>query len=338
MSKSTSGGGGGGGSSSSSSAGNYGNPVSTEGAARESTSSKALSGQSTNEVLANSASRPQSAGSPSEARTASTAMQANSMAGASVHDEVEDGEGEVEQPSDSPNPSTIPRGIEEEEFQRGGPSGGVDSAPASSCGGSSKLSPKTSGHRSKSRAVSSSGSSAGGSGASTAAGSTAASTAAGSKAASTGGASTGGASKLAAAADDSIVDGSSGADPSGKKKKKVTKFRYHKRITVRTHGKTSPSTIMDKVNKKNQSEALTPSTLGDIDPQELMQRAGIKGNDKARWRVRLRQTKRLTKDGKTVTQTKVAYRDSEGNKRVKTVPGTECKKCGKKIDDCKCDE
>lgn len=123
-------------------------------------------------------------------------------------------------------------------------------------------------------------------------------------------------------------------DNSKDKKKKVTKFRYHKRITVRTTGKTSPAAVMDKVNKKAR---ITPSTIEDLDPQELMKRAGIKGNKQTHWRVRLRQTKRVTKNGKTTTQTKVAYRDSEGNKRVKLSSNPNCKKCGKKLEECKCD-
>lgn len=123
----------------------------------------------------------------------------------------------------------------------------------------------------------------------------------------------------------------------GDKKKKVTRFRYHKRITVHTTGKTSPKTIMDKVNKKDHNAGITPSTIGELDPQELMKRAGIKGTNKTHWRVRLRQTKRLIKDGKTTTQTKVAYRDSQGNKRVRTSLSPNCSKCGKKLEECKCD-
>lgn len=123
----------------------------------------------------------------------------------------------------------------------------------------------------------------------------------------------------------------------GHKKKKVTRFRYHKRVTVRTTGKTSPSTIMSKVNKKDHKVGITPSAIEDMDSQELMKRAGIKGSQQTHWRVRLRQTKRLTKDGKTTTQTKVAYRDSEGNKRIKTSSTPFCKTCGKKLEDCKCD-
>lgn len=123
----------------------------------------------------------------------------------------------------------------------------------------------------------------------------------------------------------------------GKHKKKVTRFRYHKRVTVRTTGKTSPSTIMSKVNKKDHKVGITPSAIEDMDSKELMRRAGIKGNQQTHWRVRLRQTKRLTKDGKTTTQTKVAYRDSEGNKRIKTSSTPFCKSCGKKLEDCKCD-
>lgn len=128
-----------------------------------------------------------------------------------------------------------------------------------------------------------------------------------------------------------------GGRPHGKGKKKVTKFRYHKRITVRTHGKTSPVDIMKKVSKKDHQAGITASTIEDMDPQELMRRAGIKGNNKTHWRVRLRQTKRLTKNGKTVTETKIAYRDSEGNKRIKTSDSPFCKSCNKKLEDCKCD-
>lgn len=120
--------------------------------------------------------------------------------------------------------------------------------------------------------------------------------------------------------------------------KKMSKFRYHKRVTVRTHGKTSPSEVMDKVNKKDHQAGITPSSIGEMDTDELMKRAGIKGGKKAHWRVRLRQTKRTTKDGKTVTQTKVAYRDSEGNKRIKTSDTPFCDKCGKRLEDCTCDE
>lgn len=120
-------------------------------------------------------------------------------------------------------------------------------------------------------------------------------------------------------------------------KKKVTRFRYHKRVTVRTTGKTSPTAIMSKVNQKDHKAGITPSTIEDMDPQELMKRAGIKGSQKTHWRVRLRQTKRVTKNGKTSTQTKVAYRDSEGNKRVRTSLSPFCKDCGKKLEECKCE-
>lgn len=116
---------------------------------------------------------------------------------------------------------------------------------------------------------------------------------------------------------------------------KATKFRYHKRITVRTSGKTSPDTIMGKVNK---DQPITPSTIEDMDSSELMKKAGIKGGAKTHWRVRLRQTKRTTKNGKTTTQTKFAYRDSEGNKRVKVSSKPYCKHCKKKLEDCKCDQ
>lgn len=122
----------------------------------------------------------------------------------------------------------------------------------------------------------------------------------------------------------------------GKKGKKVTKFRYHKRVTVRTTGKTSPAAIMDKVNKKDHKAGITPSAIEEMEPEELMRRAGIKGNKK-HWRVRLRQTKRVTKGGKTVMQTRVAYRDSEGNKRIKTSATPFCETCGEKLEDCKCD-
>lgn len=129
----------------------------------------------------------------------------------------------------------------------------------------------------------------------------------------------------------------SGAD--GKKgKHKVTKFRYHKRVTVRTHGKTSPSAVMDQVAKKQHQARMTPSTIEEMDEDELMKRAGIKGNKKTHWRVRLRQTKRTTKNGKTVTETRVAYRDSEGHKRIRTSDSPYCKKCKRKLEDCNCSE
>lgn len=129
----------------------------------------------------------------------------------------------------------------------------------------------------------------------------------------------------------------SASQPPTDKKKKVTKFRYHKRITVRTKGNQNPTAIMEKVNMKDHNQPLTPSTIGEIDPQELMRRAGIKGTNKTHWRVRLRQTKRLTKNGKTVVQTKVAYRDSEGNKQVESVSGPVCKRCEKKTEECICE-
>lgn len=119
---------------------------------------------------------------------------------------------------------------------------------------------------------------------------------------------------------------------------KTQHFRYHKRVTVRTKGKTSPNAIMDKVNYKDHKAGITPSSIEDMDPQELMKRAGIKETKKGtHWRVRLRQTEKITKNGKTITQTKVAYRDSEGNKRIKTSKTPNCEKCGKRLEDCECD-
>lgn len=132
--------------------------------------------------------------------------------------------------------------------------------------------------------------------------------------------------------------GSAKTSPAGKGShdKKVTKFRYHRRVTVHTTGKVSPKGILEKV---------TPSTLEDMNPEELIKKAGIKPNNDTHWRIRLRQTKRLTKGGKTTTQTRVAYRDSEGNANSKregpdsSAGGSSsgrCKKCGKKSEDCKC--
>lgn len=111
---------------------------------------------------------------------------------------------------------------------------------------------------------------------------------------------------------------------------KVTKFRYHRRVTVHTTGKVNPDGILDKV---------TPQNLEDLNPEELMKKTGIKANNQTHWRIRLRQTKRLTKGGKTTTQTKVAYRDSDGNIRKEGGSNSErfCKRCEKKLEECKCD-
>lgn len=117
---------------------------------------------------------------------------------------------------------------------------------------------------------------------------------------------------------------------------KVTKFRYHRRVTVHTTGKVNPDGILEKVS---------PQNLEDMNPEELIKKTGIKPNSQTHWRIRLRQTKRLTKGGKTTSQTKVAYRDSDGNikKEGGSVrhgsPNTErvCKRCEKKLVDCKCD-
>jgi hypothetical protein len=123
-----------------------------------------------------------------------------------------------------------------------------------------------------------------------------------------------------------------------KKKKKMAKFRYHKRVTVRTHGKTSPSAVIDKVHKKDHKAGMTASSIGEMDTEDLIKKAGIKNAKKGKWRVHLRQTRRVTKGGKTVTETRVAYRDSEGNKRIKTSSTPDCQKCGKKLELCRCDE
>lgn len=236
--------------------------------------------------------------------TVSTAMQADSNV---VHDEDEEGEGEVVNPeegstpspktSDAASPVSAENQIKSPTFKASASGGksdsGIDSSPMST--GSAKASVKTGKKRMSSKS------------------------------------SPGRSSGIGSLSPTTFGKGKDG-------KKKVTKFRYHKRITVRTSGKTSPAKIMDKVNKKDNKVNITPSTIGEMDPQELMRRAGIKGNDKTHWRVRLRQTKRMTKDGKTVTQTKVAYRDSEGNKRVRTSTNPFCKHCGEKLENCRCDD
>lgn len=101
-----------------------------------------------------------------------------------------------------------------------------------------------------------------------------------------------------------------------------------------THGKTNPSAIMEKVNEKDHKAGITVDKL---DPEELMRRAGIDGKKGTHWRIRLRQTKRTTKNGKTITETRVAYRDSEGKSQIKTIEGEMCKKCSKKIEECNCE-
>lgn len=113
---------------------------------------------------------------------------------------------------------------------------------------------------------------------------------------------------------------------------KVTKFRYHRRVTVHTTGKVNPNGILDKVKT-------------DINPEELLKKTGMKTDAHTHWRMRLRQTKRLTKGGKTTAQTKVTYRDSEGH--VKKEGGSAdqsiarsertCNRCDKKLEDCQCD-
>lgn len=124
----------------------------------------------------------------------------------------------------------------------------------------------------------------------------------------------------------------------GKDGKKKTKYHYHRRITVHTKGKTSPASVLSKVNKKEHDAGITISTIDQLDPAEIMKRAGLKPSPKTHWRVRLRETEKIHKDGKTTTQTKLAYRDSEGNKNVRTVNDNEtyCAKCGEKTSDCKC--
>lgn len=232
----------------------------------------------------------------------STAMQADSNV---VHEEDEEGEGQVVQPDDVSTPSTSPKAS-------------TSASPVSA--GSATASPKVSSENKSSSDINSAPASTG---------SAKASVKTGKKR---------DASKLSTGRSTGTGIVSPARHGMGKDgKKKVTKFRYHKRITVRTSGKTSPAKVMDKVNQKDHKLNITPSTIGEMDPQELMRRAGIKGTDKTHWRVRLRQTKRLTKDGKTVTQTKVAYRDSEGNKRVKTSTNPFCKHCGEKLEKCKCD-
>lgn len=121
-----------------------------------------------------------------------------------------------------------------------------------------------------------------------------------------------------------------------RKKKKLARFRYHKRVTVRTKGNKDPNAIMDKVNYKDHRAGITPSAIEEMDPQELIKRTGMKATKGTHWRVRLRQTERITKNGKTITQTRVAYRDSEGNKKIKTSSTPNCQKCGKKLEDCEC--
>lgn len=240
--------------------------------------------------------------------TASVAMQADSGA---VHDEDEEGEGEVEVPDNSPAATSPTGALKSSASNRpsshksrsvGHSGSNMDHVPASSAGGKSKMSTKT-GHGAKGASSPSTGASEAGS------------------------------SHLPS---DSASEASP-LDKDAKSKKKVTKFRYHKRITVRTSGKASPSAVMSKVNKREHRQNITPSTIDDLDPQELLKRAGIKNTNQSHWRVRLRQTKRTTHNGKTTTQTKVAYRDSEGNKRVKTSTSPYCKTCSKKLEECKCD-
>lgn len=248
-----------------------------------------------------------SAASPGEkpSSTASSAMQADSGA---IHDEDEEGEGELEIPEGESSPvaassspkSSGSRSSQQVQKSLSAKSGGsnMDMSPASSAGGKGKMSTRTGGSVGKPASLV--------------------------------------VSPSASQAEKSKSSPAS-ADPS-KSNKNVTKFRYHKRIVVRTSGKTSPSTIMSKVNKKNHQQSITPSTIDDIDPQELLKRAGIKNpTNQTHWRVRLRQTKRTTKNGQTTTQTKVAYRDSEGNKHVRTSSNPFCKNCNKKLEECKCD-
>lgn len=249
-----------------------------------------------------------------QANTASTAMKADS-----VHQEDEEGEGEIGEATPSPTDGATggPEGASGVKSGAGSSqaqSPDMSAVPASSGAGVSKMSTKTGGRRSAASA------------------SDFPSTSTGAAASGASGASS------SSMKDKSLRSGasSSSAFKTGKDGKKVTKFRYHKRITVRTHGKTSPSTILAKVNQKDHKAGITASTIDDMDPKEIMRRAGIPENKKAHWRVRLRQTKRLTKNGKTATQTKVIYRDSEGNKQVKRSTDPYCKKCGKKLEDCKC--
>lgn len=255
---------------------------------------------------------------PTSPATASQAMQADSGV---VHDEDEEGEGELVGPEASPSAAAA----------AASPMSQATTSPASSAGGSSaQSSVKSSGGGAKS----------GGADASPTLSPSGLAGSRSSSKMSTRASSADAGKEASATADDinkSSVAGSSAVSSGKDAKNKVTKFRYHKRITVRTTGKTSPAAIMDKVNKKDHQAGITPSTIEDMDPQELMKRAGIKGNKKTHWRVRLRQTKRLTKNGKTTTQTKVAYRDSEGNKRVKTSSNPFCKNCGKMLEQCKCD-
>lgn len=266
------------------------------------------------QVTAGRSASPSQQGSSAQPNTASTAMQADSGA---VHDEDEEGEGEVEQP-ETPGGTTTSPGPSGAQTTAGGSRG------ASQADGLSTASPQASASAKPKSAGSSPASSP-----ASAMPSTASSMKAGSSVSS---------KKGSSLMPSGMGMSTTSTSPHGKKDgKKVTKFRYHKRITVRTSGKTSPSTIMDKVNQKDHKAGITPSTIEDMDPQELMRRAGIKGTNKTHWRVRLRQTKRLTKNGKTVTQTKVAYRDSEGNKRIKTSSSPYCKTCGKKLEECKCE-
>lgn len=114
---------------------------------------------------------------------------------------------------------------------------------------------------------------------------------------------------------------------------KVTKFRYHRRVTVHTTGKVNPSGILEKVKT-------------DINPEELLKKTGMKTDAHTHWRMRMRQTKRLTKGGKTTAQTKVTYRDSEGHVKKEGGSGFDqssarssrtCQRCDKKLEDCQCD-
>lgn len=248
-------------------------------------------------------SNPSDGASTSGSKSASNfnASPTNSVGSGTVHDEIEVGEGELVHPSgvQPSGPQKSPEGISR--VQPSGTSlksgGNLDSTPVSSGGGKSKMSTKTGALKTVEQSASSR-------------------------------------SRKSDYALRSRSPSVSDAQGSGKK---VTKFRYHKRITVRTKGKTNPSAVMAKVTQKDHNTGITMSTIDNLDPSEIMKRVGIPPNKKAHWRVRMRQTKRVTKGGKTTTETKVAYRDSEGNKRIKSSSNPFCKNCGKKLEECSCE-
>lgn len=133
-------------------------------------------------------------------------------------------------------------------------------------------------------------------------------------------------------------------------------FRYHKRVTVRTDGRTSPTAVMAKIKEDDHKAHITLSNIDQLDPAEIAKRAGLKPNSKAKWRIRLRQTRRVTRNGKTYSETKIAYRDSDGRKdpivtevvpeepqatdqkqqQQQDSPQIGCNECGMPPGECKC--